>query len=232
MGQRHLLPHEPPPVRSPYPRPHRDHPRHPRLGPRSASAGFALIEVALALLVIAVATLGSVSWTLSGMSLEASNREMADGHDAMRVLLEELQEVPFDEVFARFNDLPGDDPAGAGSARGSTFSIEATRKANFLDRTPDSPSKGTIAYRKVPLEVQISFPIDEDGNLSEAAQGAEWGDRTWDFDGDGKITADALNTRYMLLPVRVRIRWSGAKGTRTLEHVRLLTHRTRPGDKK
>ncbi len=210
-------------------------PRRPCPRRGSASGGFALIEVALALLVIAVATLGSVSWTLSGMSLEAANRETADAHDAMRGLLEELQSVPLEEVFARFNHLPEDDPNGAGTAPGGDFVIKTTRKADFLDLGTGvglPGGKGTIAYRKVPLDVSISFPVDADGNLSESAQGADWGDRSWDFDGDGTLSADVLNTRYVMLPVRVRVRWSGAKGTRTIEHVRLLTRRTRPGDDK
>ncbi len=211
-----LVPHLPAPLRRPRAR--------AACRARGSERGMGLIEVALALLVIAVATLGSVSWTLSGMSLEAENRERADAHDAMRVLFEELQAVPFEEVFARFNADPADDPDGEGTARGGLFSIEPNRKDGFLD--PARVAGGsTVAYRSNPLEVRVEFPVDAFGQLDESAQGADWGGRAWDLDGNGAVETGGGSTGYVLLPVRIRIRWQGHRGTRSVEHVRLLSRR-------
>ena len=189
--------------------------------------GFGLLEVALALVVIAVATLGSVSWTLSGMSLEADNREMADAHDAMRQLFEELNALPIEQVFARCNDDPTDDPGGEGTSRGGVFTIEAERSEHFLDATYVVPL--SVSYqRSAPLHVEIQFPVNADGKLVESMQTPAWGDQVWDLDGDGQISDVPLTGGYKLLPVHVRLEWKGSGGTRAIEHVRLLGVRIRP----
>ena len=200
---------------------------------RGAQRGFALIEIALALLVIAIATLGGTSWTLSGVNLDADNRETAAMNDVMRRLLEELQDEPFDELFERFHDRP--------------FTIQPDRKEDFLgtDQSYDGSDKsgksgksaagpgpsGTsgIAYRKHPVNVHISFPTDAEGNLSETAMGPEWSSLAWDLDGNGETTDSVLST-YRVLPVRVTLIWFDSRGERKLEHVRLMTRRPRLGD--
>lgn len=205
---------------------------------RAAERGFGLLEVSLALVVIAVATLGSVSWTLSGMNLERANQERADAHDALRQLCEELQALPLDEVFARCNADPSDDPAGPGTARGGSFTIEATRAGGFLDANSvqgttvkKSATKGKTVtrHRRQPLAVTIRFPVDAEGRLVESAQDLSWADSPWDLDGDGEITTTPITGSFQLLPVRVQLAWVGAGGSASVSHVRLLGRRTRPG---
>ncbi|MDA1195996.1 MAG: hypothetical protein O2894_12540 [Planctomycetota bacterium] len=218
-------------MRSLRPSPHRPPARH-------AEQGFGLVEVALALLVIAIATMGSVSWTLSGMRLDAATREEADATDALREVLEELQATPFEEVFARFNTLPEDDPEGPGTAVGGRVVLGLTGDVKALVGVPrsDGLTGGSVGepprravQRAVALSVDIAFPTDGSGRLVESAMGADWGDGAIDIDGDGEITDEATISGYVLLPVRVRITWDGGGGTRTLEHVRLLTRRVRAG---
>ena len=202
-------------------------PDHAPAACRDGERGFGLLEVALALLVIAVATLGSVSWTLSGMNLEKENRERADGHDALRQLVEEIQALPFDEVFARCNADPADDPDGAGTARGGRFTIESTRADRFLDATYVAP-ESVMFQRARELEVTIEFPVDVEGRLVESAQGSDWGDQAWDLDGNGEISSDPLTGTYQLLPVYIRVDWIGAGGPAHVSLIRLLGRRVRP----
>lgn len=220
-------PRNPPPVPITFQHPNTP-PAHAPRRARGTEAGFGLLEVALALLVIAIATLGSVSWTLSGMSLETANREEGEAHDALRQLCEELHALPFDEVFARCNTDATDDPDGPGTARGAVFTIEPTRVTGFLDRLA-VPRDGAPRRRLLPLRVELEFPVNGMGEIVESAQGAGWSDRVWDLDGDGEIgTTPILVGSYRLLPVRIRILWTGSGGTRELEHVRLLSRRIRP----
>lgn len=190
-------------------------------------SGFALVEAAVVLVAIAIAMLANVSWTVSGVSLSADNRETVAAHDALRRIFEELQEVPFEEVFARFNRLPEDDPDGANTALGGTFGVEPGRKEDFLRQDASVATSTSIAYRHCPLNVEVSFPVNHQGRLSEIAVDTDWCSRTWDLDGDGSVEDGDVSSSYGLLPIRVRISWSGARGARSIEHVRLLKRRLR-----
>lgn len=193
---------------------------------RAGEQGFGLLEVALALLVIAVATLGSVSWTLSGMSLETENREQADAHDALRQLCEEINALPFDEVFARCNTIPDDDPDGVGTSHGARFQIKQVQADRLLDALYVVPDSASL-QRQLPLEVSIQFPVNASGQLIESAQTPAWGDQVWDLNGDGEISDEPITGGYQILPVHIRIDWVGAGGPRHIEHVRLLSRRVR-----
>lgn len=237
---------------------------HPPGAPPRRSAGeggFTLVEIALALLVIAIATLGGVSWTLSGVSLDADTQETSAAHDVLRRLLEELQQVPFEELYPRYNADPQDDPDGVGTALGGAFQISPDRKEDFLGRVvggltnggltkgglggllggllggKQGPEEGAaqpqavagrVAYRKHPIDVRISFPVDESGRLNETALDGTWSNRTWDLDGDGSVSAGPIAaTAVAVLPMRVQVSWPGRRGTQTVEHLRFVAKRNK-----
>ena len=211
--------------------------RTPRPGPRRAfaEAGMTLIEITIALLIIALATLGSVSWTLSGMGLEAENTERAAADEVLRGVLEQIQALPFEEIFARLNDDPNDDPLGKGTAPGGRWWVEADRHGDFLTpsdsalSTGKSPKRGQEDVWHAPVRIDIELPVDKNGRLSETDLLVVVRHLAWDLDGDGQIsTADCTNS-YRVLPLRVRVTWVGAKGERSVQHVRLFAKRNRPG---
>ena len=188
-----------------------------------------LLEVILALVVVAVATLSSASMTISGTNLNKANVAAADATDVMRQLVEELESHPFEEVYARFNADPTDDPEGAGTARGSQFVLEPNHRRALLDA---SVAAGTgdvkTAARHIAFDVEVFFPEDASGLLSEQVIAPLWGGTSWDIDGDGTAgTSGDRSADYKLLPVAVRLTWTDPDGIHALQVVRLLSRRRR-----
>jgi hypothetical protein len=217
-----------------------------------AQRGLALVEITLALLVIAVATLGSVSWTLSGMNLDTENQEHAEARAALRGVLEGMQALPFDQLYVRFNDNPADDPDGAGTAPGNHFLLLRDQGTDLLkplvkgvlgtvgsllggssgtSGTSSATSADTPVRHQV-LAIDVEMPVDADGLLTEVPGGVVGSDLIWDLDGNGVLEAGDRSTSYRVLPVKVRVSWKGTRGERSIEQVRLFTHRIRPEDTK
>jgi hypothetical protein len=186
-----------------------------------------LVEVILAMVVIAVATLSSASMTLSSSNLNKANVAAADATDVMRQLVEELESHPFEEIYARFNSDPTDDPDGAGTARGNQFTLLPVHRRALLD-VPGTPgtSDAKTAARRTPFDVDVFFPEDENGLLSELVVTPLWGTASWDIDGDGTAgTPGDRRADYKLLPVAIRITWTDPDGIHALQVVRLLSRR-------
>lgn len=196
---------------------------------RQAQAGFTVTEILIALSLVAVATLGSVSWTLSSVGLAERNDEEVDARRVMRRMLEELQTLPFEEVYARYNADPADDPLGVGTALGPLLSIEPDRKSGFLvrDLPLPLPTGGSIAYRARPIAASIEFPLGSDGLLSERPVNGDWAGRTYDLDGDGVLEDGSRATSHRILPVRIRLAWDTPQGPRSITHLRVLSKRVR-----
>jgi hypothetical protein len=216
------------------------------VGPR-AEAGLALVEVMISLLVVAVATLGGVSWTMAGVNLDVENRETRAANDVMRRVVEELSAVPFEEVYARFNDDPADDPGGVGTAVGGEFVVMPDRKDDLLHTTGDvlgglggllggitggsdnadsSDAAGHKGARPKPLHVRVKFPTNAQGKLSESGVTSGWSTVPLDLDGNGRSDDDGdLGSSYRILPIRVEITWQGARGERSVRVTRLMGRR-------
>jgi hypothetical protein len=79
---------------------------------RSARSGFTLVDVCIAVAILAIALgvlLGTVFWA---MRLDEVNEETAAASQGVRSLLESLNGMPLDEVYAAYNEDPRDDPSG------------------------------------------------------------------------------------------------------------------------
>lgn len=166
-----------------------------------ASAGFTFVELAVVLTILLVALL-IFSNTMNGMSRQrAVNRETALATEAARNQIETMRGTEFARVFATYNSDPKDDPQGPGTAPGNRFQV-----AN-LSATKDSPDG---------LQGEVFFPSTEVGGgleLREDLDLAELG-MPRDLSGDSVIDGEDHAGDYFILPVLVRIRWTGKTGVR------------------
>ena len=146
-----------------------------------------------------------MSAVVAGLRLVAVNRETAIAHQAARAMVERMQDTQFADVFATFNDAPGDDPGGMNTAPGSLFAVRGLN----LQRGDGDGFAGDVFFPTV---------TDGAGNpaLSEDRAEPRWG-MPRDLNGDGAVTAGVMPDRYMILPVRVRVRWTGTGGDRQIE---------------
>lgn len=158
--------------------------------------------------VLVVGVLSMIGALVASLRLVAVNRETARAHDAARAMVEGMQAVQFDRIFSTYNANGNDDFAGAGSAPGATFAVDGLRAQ------AGAGAVGTIEFPTINGGAQLSESVVDPGLGMPR-----------DLDGDNAVRAGALATGYLMLPVRVRVRWRGAAGDRELQLVSLLVAR-------
>lgn len=168
-----------------------------------ARAAFSMLEIVIAIVVLLVAALGVSKAILSSGRAEQMTRESDRATQAARRVLESIQAEPFAEAFRRYNSLAADDPGGAGTAPGANFSVPGLTAA-------EGDADG------LPGEVIFPSVAATPGQLREDAVDAALGTPR-DLDGDGVVDAADHANDYLLLPVRVRVRWRSASGTGVAE---------------
>ena len=99
---------------------------------RTSEQGFTIMEVLGAMLILVIASVASLSLTVSSMTLEAVNREMADATALAHEMIAEITAMPFEEVFARLNRDPSDDPDGPGTAPGGQLLVNTDKVRDFF----------------------------------------------------------------------------------------------------
>jgi type II secretory pathway pseudopilin PulG len=159
-----------------------------------------MLEIAIAVTVLAVGLGSAVYSLLTASALERSTREQALALQAAESCLESLQATNFPETFLRFNATDADDP-GLGASPGNDFAVEG------LSPWPGDPDG---------MAGEILFPGDGVGLFENVAMPALGMPRDLTLD-DPPVVDDldhALD--YRVLPVLVRVRWSGARGNREL----------------
>jgi hypothetical protein len=126
-------------------------------------------------------------------------------------MLETLRGLPVGGVFADFNADAGDDPGGVGTSPGSGFAVQG------LDAQAGDPD-GFVG--------RVIFPVTvgDPGVLAEDHVDAGFG-MPMDLNSDGVIDKADHAGNYRLLPVRVRVEWSGPAGDRFVELDSLLSVR-------
>jgi len=172
-----------------------------------AAGGFSLIELMVAITILTVA-LGAISSALvATTSLNNLNREMMIALDAAHAQAERLRGETFAEVFARYNADPADDPPlpiGKASP-GNNFNVPR------LNTRPDD-ADGFVG--------EIFFPTIG-AELREDAVDADLG-MPRDLDLNTAVdSADHAND-YRILPVRIRLQWTGENGRQTINLVTVL----------
>lgn len=176
-----------------------------RTMPAGREQGFTLLEVMISATVFLLVSGAVVTSLVVSSALNTSNREAALASRAAQSMVEELKATTFAEVFSRYNATKGDDPAG-GTSPGNAFGVQG------LDVAADDADGFAGA---------ILFP----GNglqLLENTADAELG-LPRDLDGDTLVDAADHAADYRILPVRVRVEWSGKSGAQALELVTVLT---------
>jgi type II secretory pathway pseudopilin PulG len=189
----------------------------PLPGRNRSRGGWTLLEIVISTLILLVVLIGFSYGLASSTSLDQSTRAQGIAREAARAKLDELRAAVFEDVFARFNDNPDDDPLGVPSP-GSRFDVRG------LAPRPDD-ADGSVGA--------ILFPVSEDGELREDLELPRLGmprDMSGeDMDGDGVGDIDALDhaSDYRVLPVLVRLEWRGGGGDSMLEMATILK-RMRP----
>lgn len=164
-----------------------------------ARRGFSLLELIVAVTVLTIAAGAITSTLVISTSLTHINRETTLAVEAAQSAVESLRAVAFDEAFARYNASPGDDPA-AGASPGWTFDVPG------LAPRPGDPD-GRVGNILFPGD---GFVLREDVDDRDLGMPR-------DLDGDGAIDALDHSGDYQVLPVRVRIEWTGEQGARSFE---------------
>ncbi len=175
-------------------------------GARSERAGFSIVEVMLVLTILTVG-IGMFAGTLGSiMGLGPSMRETGRATEAARSVIESMRAQAFDQVWARYNADPADDPGGAGTAPGAAFDVPG------LGPVPGDPD-GRVG--------EIVFP-ELAGALREDVADERLGTPR-DLDLDGVVDALDHAADYRVLPVLVRVQWQGKGPARRLELYTTIT---------
>lgn len=171
----------------------------------SRESGIALYELMIAGAVLAIAACGLSVVLVSSLSTSARNREAAQARMATWQLMEQIQSIPVGDVYSTFNLCPEDDPLGEDTAPGGVFMIETKPAAIQVSN----------------MTGEVLFPESEPGVLREDLHDPALG-MPRDLNGDGIIDSENHARDYLVLPVRVRVRWRGVSGESSFEVCSLL----------
>jgi len=163
-----------------------------------------MVELVLVIGILAMAFGMLTSTMVANDRQRQINRESALAAEAARDVFERMRNAEFGELFATYNANPADDPGGAGSAPGNTFSVPGLELPAGSPRAAVgeivmpalAPGGGAWELREDVVDEALGLPRDLDGD-------SLIDDRNHAFD-------------YMLLPVRVELEWDGLYGPRRL----------------
>lgn len=168
---------------------------------RKGSSGLSLVEVTIMMVLFLAGSLGFSRALKDSIDLGKTNHESALAREAAQQVLETMRGVPFDEVFARYNSDPDDDPGGVDTADGTGFAVNglnplASDVDGFVGEVvmPELNAAGVCELRE-DLE-DASFGMPRDLNL------------------DGLLDAANHSADYRIMPVLVRMQWRGPTGPR------------------
>ncbi len=169
-----------------------------------------MLEATVAMALFAVATVGLGGALTASITAVAVNRETAVAVSSARQFVERLQAMTsFGEVFRSFNDTTADDPLGL-VPPGPEFLVYGLGSAD----PANSVATGVLRFPSG------TDPAELREDVVDAALGMPR-----DLNGDGVIDDRPHQHDYRVLPVMVRIQWSGSAGLRTVVYRTLLTRR-------
>lgn len=197
---------------------------------RNGEAGFTLLEVMIAAGVTGVVALAGMSVTLSSLSLDAVNRERSDALAVATQIMESVDSMTIPDVVAHFNDLPGDDPWGAGSGAGSVFTVDRSAASRS---GPVQAAANLATERSIAVEVRL--PINADGTYSSAAASRIYPAVPWAVHANGELVRrdqmEMPDSSTELIPIAISVSWVSVTGqTQTIELTRLVRADDRKSD--
>jgi len=149
--------------------------------------------------------------TVAGVTRQRMiNREIVIASNEARNMVERMRNEEFADVFALFNADPLDDPGGAGTAPGNSFAVDGIQ----VEAGDPDGFAGEIVFPTIEV-VPGTFELRED--VVDAELGMPR-----DLNGDSIIKVDDRSGDYILLPVVVRVRWTGNGGPRQYETISML----------
>ncbi|MCP3920535.1 MAG: hypothetical protein GY711_33835 [bacterium] len=148
-----------------------------------------------------VAVLSAMGSITASAVLGESTRETTLAYQAATRVIERLQGTPCEDVFALYNSVTSDDPADG--APGADFAVEGLS-------AQDGDRDGMAG--EVLLPVSSRFPW----MLLEVLHDNDFG-MPRDLNADGVVGFGDRSGDYTVLPVRVRIAWTGLSGDRAIE---------------
>ena len=158
------------------------------VGRRSArTAGFGLADVVVAMLILTIAAGGLTSAVAHGLRLNRVNEETAVADEAARAMAEAMQATPFTTRFAIHNAAQDFDVPGL----------------NVRSDDPDGLA-GKILFPTIGIQLREDVV---DANLGMPR----------DLNGDGAQDLADHAGDYVILPVTVRVEWTGHAGERAHE---------------
>jgi len=184
---------------------------------------------------------------LSTKRLRVLNHENAVAVEAARCVIEQMRNEEFDEVFELFNADPSDDPGGGGTAPGYRFAVPGLEPL-------DSAEDGLIGEVMLPALLVEEPPAGgggQVGGMQQVGGGGGGGgggvvvvaEPEWqlredfvdtelglprDLSGDSIIDDEDHSADYLILPIRIRMRWQGVYGERTLDLYTMVGEFRRP----
>lgn len=163
----------------------------------------------MALSVLVVALTGLLGVVFYGGRLREAYREQVRAQTAARSVLEMMRAERLEEVYARYNDDPADDPGGSGTGHGSAFPVEGLV-------SPAGRPAGRIFFPEAGTPPTLREDVADPAFDMPAGK---------DLNGDGRIDSDSRARDYQLLPVRIVVEWQGKGKGRRLEVAALLTRK-------
>jgi prepilin-type N-terminal cleavage/methylation domain-containing protein len=158
--------------------------------------GFSLVEIVVVFAIVTIAISMFARTLASAKRLDPMATETTVAASAARTMIEKMKNHPFEQVFALYDKVPGDDPGGAGTAPGAQFDVEGL--------TPPTPGGkcGTIEF---PAQGGLLREDVEDANLGMPR----------DLNADGVVDGLDHSADCVIMPVRIRIDWimRGSKDT-------------------
>jgi len=167
-------------------------------------AGVSLIELLLTATVFTIGIGAVASSMVASRSLGNTVRETNRALEVGQSAVESVKGEVFEEAFVRFNATAADDPA-LGDSPGNFF---AARGLNLQVGDADG-FVGEILFPGDGVQLREDF-VDPELGMPR------------DLNGDGVVDAVDHSGDYNVLPIRVRLQWTGETGARSLDFVTLL----------
>ena len=167
--------------------------------------GITLVEVMIAVVILTVCCGMLTNTIVATVTHSQVKREQAVAVEAARGVIEDMHNGEFPFLFALYNADPTDDPAGEGTAPGKHFDVPG------LDAAVDDLD-GLVG------EVILTA---EAAPMLETTEWEELG-LPRDLNGDLEIDDEDHSGDYLVLPVKVLLRWEGRAGIRQFEMSTML----------
>lgn len=162
------------------------------------SAGFSLIEVVIALAVVAFAGMALMDAMFGTQKLISASKENTYAMNAAREKLEEVRRYTFADIFAYYNNNAADDPGGAGTAPGNSFTVSGL----YVQSGDTDGMAGRIIFPQSGTNL-IETYVDTSMGMPSTGK---------DMNGDGVINSASRNSDYIVLPVKISIEWRSGDG--------------------